>query len=81
MCRSLHHACVVLSVQECRLWLRLLHCYLLPLITFRGEDLPAVSLAQSEHIQLLHRMDQQVEQVSIQTLKVSEYLDTCGIEC
>lgn len=53
------------------MWLRLLHCYLLPLITFHDRDLSAASQAQSEHIQLLHKMDEQIEQVSIQVVQVS----------
>lgn len=52
------------------MWLQLLHCYLLPLITFQREDLLAVSLAQTNHMQLLHCMDQGLEEISLKASEV-----------
>ena len=55
------------------MWLRLLHCYLLPLITFHHEDLEAVSLAKDKHIHSLLAIDQRMEEVSIAISKVVNY--------
>lgn len=52
------------------MWLRLLHCYLLPLITFHHEDLEAVSQARNDHTQLLCVIDQHMEEISLAALKV-----------
>lgn len=56
--------------QDHRMWLRFLHCYLLPVITFQYEDLAAVSLAHSDHVQALHIIDEQLEDIASRSLKV-----------
>lgn len=66
------------------MWLRLLHCYLLPLITFHQEDLLAVSLAQNNHIQTLRVIDEGVEEISAETSKVGDVIiisNYCGYIC
>ena len=56
--------------QEQRSWLRLIHCYLLPLISLHHEDLPAVQAAQTSHFQLLASVDQQILDNSTKIMKV-----------
>ena len=53
------------------MWLRLLHCYLLPLITFHQEDLEAVALGRKDHSQTLCQLDKRMEEISSSTLKVN----------
>jgi len=56
--------------QEQRSWLRLIHCYLLPLISLYHEDLPAVKGAQASHFELLASLDQQILGNSSEIMKV-----------
>lgn len=60
--------------QEQRSWLRLIHCYLLPVISLHHEDLPAVQVAQTSHFQLLANIDQQILDNSTKIMKVRKII-------
>lgn len=60
------------------MWLKLLHCYLLPMITFHCGDFEAVCRAQTAHMQLLNSVDQSLEDISSQTFKVNYYSNIHG---
>ena len=62
------------------MWLQLLHCYILPLITFHSGDFQAVSRAQTDHMQLLSSIDESLEEISLKTFKVI-YLHGLKINC
>ena len=53
------------------MWLELLHCYLLPLITFHSEDFQAVSQTQAHHLRLLSSIDESLEEISSMVFKVN----------
>jgi len=59
---------------EQRSWLRLIHCYLLPLISLYHEDLPAVKGAQASHFELLASLDQQILGNSSEIMKLKSEL-------
>lgn len=65
----------ILHFQVQRMWLQLVHCYLLPRVTFHREDFEAVSQAHSHHTQLLNNIDRSLEEVSLKSFKVSDCIN------
>ena len=56
---------------EQRSWLKLLHCFLLPLISFNQDDLAAMETASSSHSVLMAPLDESIAAVASQSMKVS----------
>lgn len=54
--------------------MRLLHCYLLPLVTLHHEDLVGVEMAHTAHTELLESLDKKMLDTSEQSMKVSQPL-------
>ena len=61
-----------LSSKEQRSWLRLIHCFLLPLISLHREDLPAVEAAHAGHSLSLQSIDHRIVETSSAILTVRE---------
>lgn len=59
------------SNQEQRSWFRLVHCYLLPLVTFSADDLQSVEEVKREHMRTLAALDQAILAITTQTMQVS----------
>ena len=51
-------------------WLQLVHSYLLPVLTLYQEDLAAVHMAKQHHQHVLLTLDQDIEDLSAQIVKV-----------
>lgn len=59
---------------EQRSWLRLLHCYLLPLISLHQGDAPAVESAHSAHQEVLASLDSRILEGSSEVIKMKHEL-------
>lgn len=57
-------------MQEYKSWIRLLHCYLLPLISLHGNDTCAVEWAHSQQLLSIERLDQQMQQIASEKTEV-----------
>ena len=55
---------ILFYLQEYKSWLRLLHCYLLPIVGLQVTDIEAVDEAHTQHLLILEALDNQLLQVT-----------------